>query len=95
MTPAQYNKLATKVEFLRSGLELAEAKLSVARSELIRLVECNKLERSVQFVHNGRIINAKKNAHWGFDVTEGKKSLCKDLRAGVHDIRVMIALGEI
>jgi len=88
---ALYRKLKTHL----LEVQALETELQDLRLRELRKVEIVQNKSSITLKFRGRIINAKRNMHRGWNLTEKGKRIKTDVRSPIHDIRFKISQGDI
>ena len=90
-------KLKIKLDKARKQVAALEDQIAQIQLEALRQVEMVKNDASVTLLFKGRNINAKKPGRFNdrYNLTENGKRIATEVFGSIHDIRFLIASGQI
>lgn len=95
MTKTKMQKLASEIAKTRARLDQLTQQVADLRLVELRKVKIVKNKQSITLLYDGRQINARKNRYGRYLVKEGSKILDNDYFGNIHDLRFVLATGQV
>lgn len=88
-------ELEQQIQKTKFTLKQLQERADKIRSDLSKKVGYETHGKTITLTYNGRKLNANRNRHWRWDVSEKGKVIMRDYPLGIYGLRVELALGRI